>query len=272
MIDLYQAILLALLQGFTEFLPISSSAHLVIPSLLLSWPDQGLAFDVAVHVGTLVAVLLYYRRDLMAMASAWFASLSGGGQTDDSRLVWFLAWATIPAGLVGFFGGDFIEAHLRSLPVIATTTLVFGVLLGLAQRYSNQRVNAPIEVLTLPIALAIGLAQALAPVPGVSRSGITMTAALYLGLSRQAAARFSFLLSIPIIASAGTLHLVDLLGSETTVDWVALSVGVVVSAVTAYACIAAFLKLLDRVGLMPFVYYRIALAALLYAVWLGYLA
>lgn len=272
MIDLYQAVLLALLQGLTEFLPISSSAHLVIPSLLLSWPDQGLAFDVAVHVGTLTAVLIYYRRDLADMAVAWFGSFAGRGPSEDSRLVWLLLWATIPAGMVGFFGGDFIEENLRSLPVIATTTLVFGILLGMAQRFSSRLPKAPVESITLPVALVIGFAQALAPVPGVSRSGITITAGLYLGLTRQAAARFSFLLSIPIIASAGALHLVDLLGSETAVDWTALWVGVIVSGVTAYACIAAFLKLLDRVGLMPFVYYRIALAALLYAVWLGYIA
>lgn len=269
MIDLYQAVLLALLQGFTEFLPISSSAHLVIPSLLLDWPDQGLAFDVAVHVGTLAAVLLYYRNDLLQMARAWFGSFGSAGPTQDSRLVWYLLWATIPAGLVGLFGGDFIEANLRSLPVIATTTLVFGLLLGMSQRHANRAGHSAGEALTLPIALAIGFAQALAPIPGVSRSGITITAGLYLGLSRQAAARFSFLLSIPIIASAGALHLAELIGGAQPVDWRAIIVGTIVSGVTAYLCIAAFLKLLDRVGLMPFVYYRIALAVLLYAVWLG---
>ena len=121
MIDWIQVTLLALLQGLTEFLPISSSAHLVIPSLILDWPDQGLAFDVAVHVGTLVAVLLYYRRDLMQMADSWFSSLAGGPATQDSRLVWYLCLATVPAGLVGLFAGDFIELELRNLPVIATT-------------------------------------------------------------------------------------------------------------------------------------------------------
>ncbi|NND67975.1 MAG: undecaprenyl-diphosphate phosphatase [Halioglobus sp.] len=263
--DLLQVIVLALVQGLTEFLPISSSAHLVIPSMVLGWPDQGLAFDVAVHVGTLSAVLLYYRRDLRIMATAWCGSLTGRGQSEDSKLVWYLGLATIPAGLVGLFGGDFIETHLRTLPVIATTTAVFGILLGVADR----RVGglAP-RALTLPVVLGIGLAQALAPVPGVSRSGVTITAALLLGLSRQSAARFSFLLSIPIIASAGLLLLARLLQAPGQVDWLALGLGALISGVSAYLCIAAFLRLLDRVGLMPFVYYRLGLALVLVVVWL----
>lgn len=268
MIDVWQAIILALLQGFTEFLPISSSAHLVFPSLLLGWPDQGLAFDVAVHVGTLLAVVVYYRQDLIQMVQAWIASLGTGGATEDSRLVWYIGLATVPAGLVGLLGGDFIEEHLRSLPVIASTTLVFGILLGISQRYANRLAVAPRTVITLPLALLIGLAQACAPVPGVSRSGVTITAGLFLGLSRQAAARFSFLLSIPIIASAGGLQFLKLLESDFPIDWVVLGVGVLVSGLTAYACIAVFLRLLDRVGLVPFVYYRLVLAAVLYAVWL----
>ncbi|MFK7975562.1 MAG: undecaprenyl-diphosphate phosphatase [Halioglobus sp.] len=266
--DTWQAVWLALLQGFTEFLPISSSAHLIFPSLLLGWPDQGLAFDVAVHVGTLLAVVLYYRADLVEMTCAWFASFGPTGPSDDSRLVWCIGLATIPAGLVGVLAGDFIENHLRSLPVIATTTLVFGILLGLAQRYSNSLQPAADRAMTLPLALLIGLAQACAPVPGVSRSGVTITAGLYLGLSRQSAARFSFLLSIPIIASAGALQVFKLVKSDVAIDWLVLCVGVVVSALTAYACIAVFLRLLDRVGLVPFVYYRVVLAAVLYGVWL----
>ena len=123
MIDWYQALVLAILQGLTEFLPISSSAHLVIPSLVFEWPDQGLAFDVAVHVGTLVAVVLYFRRDLLAIAADWLGSLGGGGSTDQSRMVWYLLCASLPAGLMGIFQGNFIEAHARNLLVIATTLL-----------------------------------------------------------------------------------------------------------------------------------------------------
>ena len=265
MIDLFQAVLLALLQGLTEFLPISSSAHLVIPSLVLGWPDQGLAFDVAVHVGTLSAVLWYYRTDLVSMADSWFRSLAGGQANDDSRMVWYLGLATVPAGLVGLAAGDFIEANLRNLPVIATTTLVFGVFLGIADRYASSRRGS--NPLTLVMALMIGLAQALAPVPGVSRSGATITAALLLGMDRQASARFSFLLSIPIIASAGALKTWELVSSDVIVDWLSLGIGALVSGITAYLCIAVFLRLLDRVGLMPFVYYRIVLAAALYLLW-----
>lgn len=266
MIDFYQAVILAILQGLTEFLPISSSAHLVIPSLTLGWADQGLAFDVAVHVGTLSAVVFYYREDLVRMGSAWFGSLAGGVASDDSRLVWYLGFATVPAGLVGVLAGGFIEEHLRTLPVIASTTLLFGLLLGVADRNAARKKLA--TVLTLPVALLIGLAQAMAPVPGVSRSGVTMTAALLLGMDRQAAARFSFLLSIPIIASAGTLKAWELASGDSIVNWSMLLLGAVVSAVAAYLCIAAFLRLLDRVGLMPFVYYRVVLAALLFFLWL----
>jgi len=266
-IDTFQAVVLALLQGFVEFLPISSSAHLVIPSLVLGWPDQGLAFDIAVHVGTLAAVVLYYRADLIRMAGSWFGSLAGAPANDDSRLVWYLAVATVPVIMVGFIAGDLIETSLRNLPVIATTTLVFGLLLGVADKRARTATGA--ASLTLVTALVIGLAQAVAPIPGVSRSGITITAALLLGMSRQAAARFSFLLSIPVIAGAGSLKTWDLVSSGLDVDWQLLGLGALVSGLTAYGCIALFLRLLDRIGMMPFVYYRVLLAAVLYAIWLA---
>jgi len=265
-IDWVQAVALALIQGLTEFLPISSSAHLVIPSLLLDWPDQGLAFDIAVHVGTLTAVVLYYRRDLLTMAGAWWGSLFGSGVSEDSRLVWYLILATIPAGLVGLFQQGYIEQELRTLPVIAVTTLFFGVLLGLADRYAVSTPGS--RELDFGMAMLIGLAQALAPVPGVSRSGVTITAGLLLNMSRQGAARFSFLLSIPIIASAGTLKTWEFLATDTRFDLQMMALGTLVSGVTAYCCIALFLRLLDRVGMMPFVYYRILLAGLLFAIWL----
>ena len=266
MIDIYQALFLALVQGLTEFLPISSSAHLVIPSLVLDWADQGLAFDVAVHVGTLMAVLFYYREDLLRMADRWLRSLAGAPACDDSRLVWYLALATVPAGMVGLLAGDFIEINLRTLPVIATTTLLFGVLLGIADRRTMATEFG--RTLGLTMAILIGCAQVLALVPGVSRSGVTMTAALLLGMDRQASARFSFLLSIPIIASAGLLKVWELVGGAAAVDWVSLGLGALVSGLAAYFCIAIFLRLLNRVGFMPFVYYRIVLAAILYVFWL----
>jgi undecaprenyl-diphosphatase len=267
MIDIFQVIVLAVLQGLTEFLPVSSSAHLLIPSLVLGWPDQGQTFDVAVHVGTLCAVVFYYRADLMRMAKSWFSSLLGGPASDDSRMVWYLALATIPGGLAGVVAGDAIEHHLRMLQVIATTTLIFGILLGVAERHFRK--SGGTRKLNALFALIIGFSQALALVPGVSRSGITMTTALLLGMNRQSAARFSFMMSIPIIASAGLLKGVELIGGTSQVDISYLALGVAVSGVSAYVCIAAFLRLLDKVGFMPFVYYRVALAAVLFAVWLS---
>lgn len=281
MIETWQALCLALLQGLTEFLPISSSAHLVFPSLLLGWPDQGLAFDVAVHVGTLLAVVLYYRRDLLAMAGGCLRAAAQRHANDEARLVLWLALATLPAVVVGFLGKDLIENHLRSLPVIATTTLVFGLLLGLAEwraRRASAAADSPgaggggasrWRPLSLGVALLVGLAQALAPVPGVSRSGVTLTAGLLLGLSRQTAARLSFLLSIPVIAGAGLLKVLDLIEAGDAVNWAQLALASLTAGLVAYACIAAFLRLLDRVGLMPFVWYRVVLAALLYGVWLS---
>lgn len=267
MIEAWHAIALALIQGLTEFLPISSSAHLVIPSMVLDWPDEGLAFDVAVHVGTLAAVLFYYRHTLASLVRSWRVSVTGGPSNEESRTVWYLALASLPVGLMGLFGGEFIEQELRSLPVIATTTLVFGVLLGAADRYAARTPRN--QQLTARIALLIGIAQAMAPIPGVSRSGVTITAALMLHMSRQDAARFSFLLSIPVIGSAGVLKTWELLEGGVAVDPVLMLLGAVVSGITAYACIAIFLRLLDRIGMMPFVYYRIALAALLYGIWLA---
>lgn len=267
MIDTFQAVFLALVQGLTEFLPISSSAHLIIPSLLLSWPDQGLAFDVAVHVGTLLAVLFYYREDLLRMAARWFGTLAGAPACDESRMVWYIGLATMPAVAMGLGASVYIEGHFRTLGVIATTTLVFGLLLGIADR--RGRYNVGSSEISLKIAVLVGCSQALALIPGVSRSGVTMTAALLMGLDRQASARFSFLLSIPVIAGAGLLKTVDLWRHGAPVDWGALALGAAVSGITAFLCITAFLRLLDKVGFMPFVYYRIGLAAILYVVWLN---
>ncbi|MEQ8516462.1 MAG: undecaprenyl-diphosphate phosphatase, partial [Chromatocurvus sp.] len=219
MIEWWQAAILALLQGLTEFLPISSSAHLVIPSLILGWQDQGLAFDVAVHVGTLSAVVLYFRRDLAALARALLLGLREGSANEGCRQVLFLGVATVPVIITGFLLNDVIEQYLRTLPVIAATTLLFGLVLGLADRAARRGIERD---MTLPIALAVGLAQAIAPIPGVSRSGVTITAGLLLGLGHQRAARFSFLLSIPVIAGAGLLKGRDLLLLNAPVPWLQL--------------------------------------------------
>jgi undecaprenyl-diphosphatase len=258
-IDLWQAVLLAIVQGLTEFLPISSSAHLVLPSEILGWPDQGLAFDVAVHIGSLLAVVIYFRQDIRQLITGWFGSFVGQGVTAESKMAWAVIVATIPAGLVGLLFDSYIEANLRSVTVIATTTIGFGLLLGVADKKSF----AKYEKVTMGVAVIIGFAQAIALVPGTSRSGITMTAGLLLGLSRQLAARFSFLLSIPLIAVAGGLKAWQLIEMETTAPWGMITAATAISGITAYLCIHWFLKLLDKIGLMPFVIYRLLLGAVL---------
>lgn len=252
---------LALIQGITEFLPISSSGHLLLPKGLLGWPEQGLDFDVAVHVGTLTAVTTYFRRQILGILTDWSNSLAGGGHTDNSRLAWYIALATIPAGITGLLLGPVIEAHLRTTLVIAITTIVFGVLLGLADRSAATNASG-LGDLTVKIVLIIGCAQALALIPGTSRSGITITAALFCGLNRSSAAQFSFLLAIPVILLSGTWKTLQLVNLPA-VNWSDLLLGAVLSALSAFACIHFFLKLVNQIGMMPFVMYRLLLGGLL---------
>lgn len=264
--DLMQAIWLALLQGLTEFLPISSSAHLILLPVFVGWDDQGLAFDVAVHVGTLIAVLTYFRNDVRQLLVAWAASLQGKGATPHSRLAWYVILGTIPVGIAGLLLNDAAETILRSPLVIATTTIGFGLLLWWADA-QGKRVRS-IDQMQFKDALLVGLFQVLALIPGTSRSGITMTGALFLGMSRDAAARFSFLLSMPVIALAGGLKMLELVQSSTALPWTPILVGVLVSAISAFVCIAAFLKLLERIGMLPFVLYRLVLGCMLFWVYL----
>ena len=259
-----QAVFLSLIQGFTEFLPISSSAHLILPSVLLGWQDQGMAFDVAVHLGSLLAVVYYFRIEVLAMACAWGRSLFGAGHNAESHLAWGIILATIPACIVGLFFGDAIAAYLRSGWVIAITTIVFGLLLWWADRMAV--LNKTEYQAGWRGALMLGCAQALALIPGTSRSGITMTAGLMLGLTRQAAARYSFLMSIPVIFLAGSHQAKGLMGAEAVMPWPAIGIGVLVSFISALVCIHAFLTLLNRIGVMPFVIYRLGLGVLLIGV------
>jgi undecaprenyl-diphosphatase len=261
MVDLLQAAFLALVQGLTEFLPISSAAHLILFPKLLGWPDQGLAFDVSVHMGSLAAVLIYFRRDLAPMIRDWLGSVSGRGATPNSRLAWAVLLGTIPAGLAGLAFKDAVETTLRGPLVIAAATIVFGLVLWWAD-VQGRRVRDEHSV-GWRDALLIGCAQALALIPGTSRSGITMTAALGLGLTREAAARFSFLLSIPIIVLAGGLNTVELVQSEHHLPWDVLALGTVLSGISAYLCIHFFLRLIERVSMLPFVVYRLALGGVL---------
>ena len=259
--DLWQIIALAIIQGLTEFLPISSSAHLILPSALLGWQDQGLAFDVAVHVGSLCAVVSYFRRDVFRMGNAWFRDTARRTVTEDSRLAWAVILGTIPAGLAGLLLNDFVANELRSGWVIAAATIGFGLVLWWSDAAGSRR--RQLSSITLRDALLIGLAQALALIPGTSRSGITITAALFLGLRREDAARFSFWLSIPLITAAGALKTLELIEQGGATDWYAIAWGTALSFISALLCIHLFLRFLERIGLMPYVIYRLALGALL---------
>lgn len=261
--DLVAATILALVQGLTEFLPISSSAHLILAPRLLGWADQGLAFDVAVHLGTLFAVLWFFHHEVIAIARAWLGvALGRAHDRREARLGVAIVVASFPVVVAGLLFEDLIETSLRSALVIATTTAVFGVLLWVADLHKKEVTDE--HQLSIRTALLIGIAQALALIPGTSRSGITITAGLALGLSRRAAARFSFLLAIPAIAGAALLETVDLVGSPAPVDWLPLAVAVAVAAASAYVCIKLFLGAIDRIGMLPFMLYRLALSGFLF--------
>lgn len=260
-----QAVIVALVQGVTEFLPISSSAHLILVPYLVGWPDQGLAFDVAVHVGSLAAVLSYFSRELRRMARAWWAGILGGASTQDSRLAWAVIFATLPVIAIGLVVNSYID-YLRDPIVIAAATGFFALVLWWADGYS--RSDHDEFSLSWRQVWIIGFAQVLALIPGTSRSGITITAGLALGLSRSAAARFSFLLAIPTILAAGSLKTYELITGQVSTPWGTVALGVIVSGVAAYTCIHWFLKLVERVGMLPFVIYRIVLTVILLMVYL----
>jgi undecaprenyl-diphosphatase len=260
--DIFQALVLAVVQGLTEFLPISSSGHLILVPVLLGWPDQGLPFDVAVHLGTLGAVVFYFRHELWPMTRDALGTLRGGPRTRESDLAWWVLIGTLPAVVAGGLFGGYISSALRSPLVIAATTAAFGLLLWLADARGGR--NRDEEAIGWRDALVVGLAQAVALIPGTSRSGITITAALFLGLKRQAAARFSFLLSIPIILAATCYELMKLWREPEPADWGILLVGALASGVVAYLTIRGFIALLGRIGMAPFAIYRLFLAAVLF--------
>jgi undecaprenyl-diphosphatase len=263
--DFEQILSLGLLQGLTEFLPVSSSAHLILLPLLLGWEDQRLAFDVAVHVGTLTAVVSYFKKDIVRLIQAWFSSVFQRQHSTDSKLAWYVILATIPVGVFGLLFGDFVESTLRSPVVIAVATIVFGLLLWWSDAV-GKRVRVESQ-LNAKDAITIGFFQVLALIPGTSRSGITMTGGLFLGLTREACARFSFLLSVPLIFLAGSLKTVELVNSTLTIDWFAIISGTVISAISAFICIALFLKTLEKMGMWPFVAYRLVLGTYLLVVY-----
>ena len=269
-----QAIVMGLVQGLTEFLPISSSGHLIIVPALLGWDDpfiDSLAFSVMLHLATLLALLLYFRADWLRLIPAWFASLrdrSIGGDPD-RKLAWLLALSTIPAIIAGLFLNDLIEGTFRSLGLVAVTLLIGAAILWLAERVGSR--TRQMSELGVTGAIGIGAAQALALVPGISRSGISISAGLFAGLDRESAARFSFLMATPITAGAGVFELRKVISGEAGVDvtLMPLLAGMIAALVAGLLAISLLLRFLRTNPTTVFVVYRILLAAVVVVAWLG---
>lgn len=259
-----QVIVLAIVQGLTEFLPISSSGHLVLVPYLVEWTDQGLAFDVAVHAGSLVAVCAFFREDILGLLRGALQVLGGNTKLPQANMAFAIGLGTIPAAIAGLSFASWIEANLRDPSIIVYTLSGYGILMALADRYGrSERVIAEVRIRD---AVIIGCAQALSLVPGTSRSGVTITAGRVLGFKRQDAARFSFLLSAPVILLATLYQGFGLITGEAAVPWGQLGLGALVSAIVAYLSIEFFMRFVGRIGLAPFAVYRLALAAvILYA-------
>ena len=261
--DITQTITLALIQGLTEFLPISSSAHLVILPKFLDWPDQGLAFDVVLHFATLCAIIFYYRTTLVVISKDFFSSIVNKRLEGEAMLAWAILLGTIPVGLTGIFFADYIELNFRSYQVVAFATIFFGILLGFSD-WIQKTIGRSRDFIRGSDILIIGCFQALALIPGVSRSGITITAALFIGLSRALSIKYAFLLSIPVITLATLLKTFELSTVVSQVDWTLLLMGFIIAFIAAYTTIVFFIRLVERIGFMPFVIYRILLGALLF--------
>ena len=255
-----RAIFLAIIQGITEFLPVSSSAHLILAPKLLGWEDQGLAFDVAVHVGTLLAVIIFLRHEIAKIIPAWLGGFKGLVWNEWGRLGWWVVLATLPVALAGLLGKNLIEQHLREPWVIASATALFAILLLYADKNASQNQRDLAKMTLIHALIFIGVAQAFALIPGTSRSGVTMTMALFLGYKREAAAKFSFLLAVPTILFGGLFAAKDVVEQSAQYQWMPLIIGTLVSAVFALLCMRWFMNFLQTVGMRPFVYYRFLLA------------
>ncbi len=257
-----EAVVLGIVQGLTEFLPVSSSAHLRIVPAFLGWEDPGAAFTAVTQLGTVAAVVIYFRRDLWRIAVTWLASLRDPARRSDpdARMGWYLIVATIPIGLLGLAFKDQIESGARDLRLIAGTLIVMGLVLLAAERVGTQRKR--LEDLTTRDGVAVGLAQSMALVPGVSRSGATISAGLFLGYTREDAARFSFLLSVPAVVLSGLFSLKDV-GAGDGPGLVSTIAATVVAFGVGYAAIAWLLRYLVRHSTGVFVAYRVALGLLL---------
>ncbi|MCY4255614.1 MAG: undecaprenyl-diphosphate phosphatase [Gammaproteobacteria bacterium] len=260
--SIWQIILLALLQGITEFLPISSSAHLILVPAWLGWQDQGIAFDVAVHFGSLIAVIAFSRREIAAILREWRAWAARGAPAGPSaRLGLMIAVASLPVAALGLLLHDTVSSSFREPQLIAVAGALFAILM----LWSDRRPQSITRIREIGFrqALWIGCGQALALIPGASRSGVTMTAARILGMARPAAARLSFLLAIPVITAAGALEALNLAAAPAAAHWGALALGMAVAGLAAFGCMGLLLRLVARWGLWPFAAYRLALSAVI---------
>jgi undecaprenyl-diphosphatase len=268
-----QALVMGVVQGLTEFLPVSSSGHLIIVPFLAGWNDAfitSLAFSVMLHMGTLVALLLYFRTDWIRLVPAGLATIRDRSFHDDEdrRLAWLLVSATVPAAIVGLLLSDVIEASFRSVGLVAVTLVLGGLILLIADRFGAK--SRTIDDVTFPIAIGIGAAQALALIPGISRSGISISAGRMVGMDRESAARFAFLMATPVTAGAGIFEVRKLLTGEggVQVETLPLVVGMVAAAISGLGAIHFMLSFLRRRSLDVFVWYRFALAAVVLVFWL----
>lgn len=273
---LMEAVILGIIQGLTEFLPVSSSAHLrVAGEFLPSGQDPGAAFTAITQLGTESAVLLYFRHDIARIIAAWFRALFGRipHSDPDAKMGWLVIIGTLPIAVIGFLFQDQIETALRDLRFTATSLIVFGILLGIADLVGRR--EKTLAELTVGNGIIYGFAQAMALIPGVSRSGGTITAGLFMGYTREAAARYSFLLAIPAVLASGLLELVKVAGGHDTgaganPGWAPILIATLIAFVVGYVVIVFFLKIVSTYSYMPFVLYRIVIGCILFAfIWLG---
>ncbi len=259
MADFLQAVFLGTLQGLTEFLPISSSAHLRIFPELLGWGDPGAAFTAVIQIGTELAVLIYFRKDIARIAWAWVRSLVKPEfrGTLDARMGWYVIVGSLPIVVLGVLLKDVIERDFRNLWIIGTTLIVLGIVLGIADRVGST--EKQIKQLRLRDAVLMGGAQAMALIPGVSRSGATLSMGLFLGYDREAATRFAFLLAIPAVVGAGLFELKEIPHGDNSYGWTPTIIATVVSFVVGYAAIAWLLRYVSTHSYAPFVVYRVLL-------------
>ncbi len=259
MTDLLKAVVLGLIQGFTEFLPISSSAHLRFFPELFGWGDPGAAFTAVIQIGTELAVLIYFRHDIWRIGKAWLLSLFKPEWRGhfDARMGWFIIIGSLPIVILGVLLKDVIERDFRNLWIIVTTLIVMGIALGIADRFSSD--DKRLKDIGMREAILMGLAQALALVPGVSRSGATISMGRALGFEREAATRYAFLLAIPAVIGAGLYELKEVPGGDNAYGWGPTLVATIVSFLVGYAAIAWLLRYVSTNSYAPFVIYRVLL-------------